>query len=60
MGPQSKGNEVSIEEKASVKASIEAGFSAKQIASRLRRHKASINLVLSVSKLLPKWQFLKE
>jgi hypothetical protein len=56
MGPHSKGNEVkylSIEEKASVKASIEAGFSAKQIASRLRCYKAGINLVFPASKSLP-------
>jgi predicted sulfurtransferase len=56
MGPHSKRNEVkylSIEEKASVKASIEADFSAKQVASRLRCYKAGINLVLSASKSLP-------
>jgi transposase len=56
MGPHSKGSGVkhlSIEDKATVIACKEAGFSANQIASRLGRHKATINYVLAASKALP-------
>jgi transposase len=56
MGPHSKGNGVkhlSVEDKATVIAYKEAGFSANQIASRLVRHKATTNRVLAVSKALP-------
>jgi hypothetical protein len=56
MGPHSKGNEVkhlSIEDKATIIAYKEYGFSANQIGSRLGRHKATINRVLAASKTLP-------
>jgi transposase len=44
---------LSIEDKATVIAYKEAGFSANQIASRLGSHEATINRVLAASKTLP-------